>query len=76
MPKQDVEQKAREIAEPILAGEGLELVDVEFVREQGWILRPPPLEDSIQIAREGSADGLAFRGPVRRLVIERRQQRQ
>lgn len=39
MPKQDVEQRAREIAEPILAAEGLELVDVEFVREHAWILR-------------------------------------
>ncbi len=39
MAKVEVEQRAREIAEPILAGEGLELVDVEFVREHGWILR-------------------------------------
>ena len=39
MTKVDVPQKAREIAEPILAAEGLELVDVEFVNEHGWILR-------------------------------------
>ena len=39
MPKQDVEQKVREIAEPILAAEGLELLDVELVHEHGWILR-------------------------------------
>lgn len=38
--KQTVEAKARSLAEPILQGEGLELVDVEFVREPGgWILR-------------------------------------
>jgi len=39
LPKQEIEQRAREIAEPILAAEGLELLDVEFVRERGWILR-------------------------------------
>jgi len=39
LPKQEIEQRAREIAEPILVAEGLELVDVEFVREHGWILR-------------------------------------
>lgn len=38
--KQTVEAKARTIAEPILSGEGLELVDVEFVHErEGWVLR-------------------------------------
>jgi ribosome maturation factor RimP len=51
VPKQDVEQKAREIAEPILALEGLELVDVEFVREHGWILR-------LYIDRPGGGVGL------------------
>lgn len=36
----DVEERTRELAEPLLAGEGLELLDVEFVREHGsWILR-------------------------------------
>jgi ribosome maturation factor RimP len=35
-----VEKKAQQIAEPILAAEGMELVEVEFVREHGgWILR-------------------------------------
>jgi ribosome maturation factor RimP len=38
--KSAIEQQAREVAEPILAAEGVELVDVEFVREhQHWILR-------------------------------------
>jgi len=38
--KQTVEAKARAVAEPLLAGEGLELVDVEFVHErEGWVLR-------------------------------------
>jgi ribosome maturation factor RimP len=51
LPKQDVEQRAREIAEPILAAEGLELVDVELVNEHGWILR-------LYIDRPGSRVGL------------------
>lgn len=38
--KHTVEEKTRALAEPLVAAEGLELVDVEFVREQaGWILR-------------------------------------
>lgn len=38
--KQQVTQKAWETAEPILRAEGLELVDVEYLREGGrWILR-------------------------------------
>lgn len=38
--KQTIENKAKEIAEGIVAGEGLELVDVEYVRErEGWVLR-------------------------------------
>lgn len=38
--KHTVEEKARELADPLCAAEGLELVDVEFIREQaGWILR-------------------------------------
>jgi ribosome maturation factor RimP len=51
VPKVDVEQRAREIAEPILAMEGLELVDVELVREHGWILR-------LYIDRPGGGVGL------------------
>jgi ribosome maturation factor RimP len=38
--KQTVEERARALAEPLIAAEGLELVDLEYVREQGgWILR-------------------------------------
>ena len=37
--KASIEERVRSVAEPILAGEGLELLDVEFVREQGFILR-------------------------------------
>lgn len=37
---QSVEDRARAIAEPLIAAEGLELLEVEFVREQaGWVLR-------------------------------------
>lgn len=38
--KQTVEQKVRDLAEPLVAGEDLELLDVEYLREPGgWILR-------------------------------------
>jgi ribosome maturation factor RimP len=38
--KQTVEEKALSLLEPIVAGEELELVDLEFVRErEGWVLR-------------------------------------
>ena len=38
--KQTVEAKAQELLEPIVAGEGLELLETEFIRErEGWILR-------------------------------------
>ncbi|NDF13605.1 MAG: ribosome maturation factor RimP, partial [Proteobacteria bacterium] len=38
--KQAIEERARELAEPIIAAEGLELVDIEYVRERdGWVLR-------------------------------------
>ncbi len=38
--KQTVEERARQVAEPLVVAEGMELVDVEYVREQvGWILR-------------------------------------
>ena len=38
--KQTIEEKARALAEPLVSSEGLELVDVEFVRDpQGWVLR-------------------------------------
>ena len=38
--KQTVEARAQELLESIVAGEGLELLEVEFLRErEGWILR-------------------------------------
>ncbi len=38
--KVNIEEKVRELTEPLIAAEGLELLDVEFVRENGnWILR-------------------------------------
>jgi ribosome maturation factor RimP len=38
--KQTVEEKAAVLLDPIVANEGLELVDVEYVRErEGWVLR-------------------------------------
>jgi ribosome maturation factor RimP len=38
--RQSTEEKAREVCEPLIAAEGLELLDVEFLRENGeWILR-------------------------------------
>jgi ribosome maturation factor RimP len=39
-PKHDIETRARQVAEGILAGEGMELLDVEYTRErEGWTLR-------------------------------------
>ena len=50
--KQAVEEGARALAEPLLAAEGLELVDVEYVRErEGWVLR-------LFIDKEGGGVGL------------------
>lgn len=38
--KQLIEERARELVSPIAAAEGVELIDVEYLREQGgWILR-------------------------------------
>jgi ribosome maturation factor RimP len=37
--RQRIEEKAWALCEPLLAAEGLELLDVEFVREHGWVLR-------------------------------------
>ena len=35
-----IEDRARELCEPLLAGEGLELLDLEFEKEHGgWVLR-------------------------------------
>jgi ribosome maturation factor RimP len=58
--KQTVEERAMALLDPIVAGEGLELVDLEFLRErEGWILRlfiDKPggrvgLEDCTQVSR-------------------------
>ncbi len=38
--RQTVEEKAAALCEPLIAAEGLELLDLEFVREHGgWVLR-------------------------------------
>jgi ribosome maturation factor RimP len=37
--RQGIEAKAFEICEPLIAAEGLELLEIEFIREHGWILR-------------------------------------
>src|SRR4051794_39687917 len=38
--KETVEERARQVAEPLISAEGLELIDVEYKREHaGWILR-------------------------------------
>lgn len=37
--KQEIVEKTWALAEPLAAAEGLELVDVEWVNEGGWILR-------------------------------------
>jgi ribosome maturation factor RimP len=38
--KQTVEARAMELLEPIVAGEGLELLELEYLRErEGWVLR-------------------------------------
>lgn len=38
--RQDIEARVRGVCEPLIAAEGLELLEVEFVREQGgWVLR-------------------------------------
>ncbi|MFN7133159.1 MAG: ribosome maturation factor RimP, partial [Myxococcales bacterium] len=39
-PKEQVTEKTWSVAEPIIRNEGLELVDVEYLREGGrWVLR-------------------------------------
>ena len=38
--KQTVESRAMELLEPLVAGEGLELLELEYLRErEGWVLR-------------------------------------
>lgn len=68
---QTIEAKAWALAEPLLAAEGLELLDVEFVREHGWILR---LTIGMAEGREGSVGldecALASRAVDRALDVE------
>lgn len=49
MARRDVEEAVEKLLEPKLESEGLELVDVEYVRERNWILR-------IYIDKEGGVD--------------------
>ena len=57
--RQTVEDRARALVEPIVVGEGMALLDVEFVRErEGWVLRlyidkpaGVSLEDCTQVSR-------------------------
>ena len=49
MGRRDVEEAVEKLLEPGLEREGLELVDVEYVRERNWILR-------IYIDKEGGVD--------------------
>lgn len=37
--KQKVEERVQAICEPLIEAEGLELLEVEWVREHGWVLR-------------------------------------
>lgn len=39
MARKDIEEKAEALLEPFLEGQGIEVVDVEYVRERDWILR-------------------------------------
>ena len=49
MARRDVEEAVEKLLEPGLEREGLELEDVEYVRERNWILR-------IYIDKEGGVD--------------------
>lgn len=49
MAKKNIEGLTEELLEPILEAEGIELVDVEYVRERNWILR-------LYIDKEGGVD--------------------
>lgn len=60
--KQAVEARALALLEPLVAGEGLELLEVEFVREhEGWVLR-------LFIDRPGGKVGLDECSQVSRAV--------
>lgn len=39
MAHKDIERAAEELLTPLLEAEGIEIVDVEYVRERNWILR-------------------------------------
>lgn len=58
-PKQSIEERVRALVDPLVAGEGMELVDLEYARErEGWVLRlfidkagGVGLEDCTQVTR-------------------------
>lgn len=49
MAHKDIEEAVEKVLEPILESDGIEVVDVEYVRERNWILR-------IYIDKEGGVD--------------------
>mgnify|MGYP005907254611 CR=1 FL=1 len=49
MARREIEEAVEKLLEPRLEEEGLELVDVEYVRERNWILR-------VYIDKEGGVD--------------------
>ncbi|MDU6871971.1 MAG: ribosome maturation factor RimP, partial [Negativicoccus succinicivorans] len=49
MAQKKVAVRVEELAEPLVKAAGMELVDVEYVREQDWILR-------VYIDKEGGVD--------------------
>lgn len=49
MAHKEIESAVEALLEPILSAEGIEVVDVEYVRERNWILR-------IYIDKEGGVD--------------------
>lgn len=49
MAHKEIEAEAERLLEPVLEKDGIELVDVEYVRERNWILR-------IYIDKEGGVD--------------------
>ncbi len=49
MAHKEIEEAVEKLLEPILEADGIEVVDVEYVRERNWILR-------IYIDKEGGVD--------------------
>ena len=39
MARREIEETVEKLLEPVLETSGIELVDVEYVRERNWILR-------------------------------------